>query len=482
MTALGLFLGIEPLRPLFFELAGETIGFALFLTVRMLALLVILVSAARSNLQFNWLPRAVPAAVTGADPLLTLRGFACLMVLIGHGTLVAFVPSDIHTIARTFNPYRLLTASPWVGVWIFFVLSGYLMGKGFFGGRYSIDRKGIFRFYGNRILRIAPIYWSAILIVAVVQARGVFQPDNLPGFVSSLLFFQSTNLPFVVIGALWSVQTEMGFYLAAPYLFVGLCWLTERFRPLNILIVLVAAGVLFRIAMLQLEGYLGQQIWSVSIFTPTISNLDLFCGGMLANWLLEKRSARPWDRSLIIIGFMALFFGGALIHSEIFADHLLRTLMELGPCITALTVTAMIIGLETTKPHGRLIRGTQWFGILTYAVYVVHEPVFIAIKQRVPVDLSKVQSIELTAIAIATTIVVAAIAYWLIERPFDLMRQKHGLRKVRANQYRATSLAMLMCLCVCCGADLGWGYFRSGLISSAEQHSADVDVPLCRGS
>jgi peptidoglycan/LPS O-acetylase OafA/YrhL len=419
MGALGIFLAIEPLRPLFFELAGETIGFALFLTVRILALLVALVLTARSNLRFNWLPRAVPVAVTGADPLLTLRGFACLIVLIGHSTLVVFLPSDFDTIVRTLNPYRLMMASPWVGVWIFFVLSGYLMGKGFYGGRYSIDRKGIFRFYGNRILRIAPIYWSAILIVAAFQARSVFQPDNLPGFVSSLLFFQSINLPFVVIGALWSVQTEMGFYLAAPYLFVGLSYLIKRFRPLNIFIALITAGVLFRVAMQQFGGN-----WVVSVFSPTISNLDLFCGGMLTNWFLEKRPARPWDRSFIIIGCMVLFFGGALIHSAAMADHLRRTLIGFGPCITALTVTAMIIGLETTKPHGRLIRGTQWFGILTYAVYVVHEPIFMAISQRVLGDMSKVQSIEFTTIAIAIAIIVAAIAYWLIERPFDVMRQK----------------------------------------------------------
>ncbi len=424
MAALGVFLAIEPLRPLFFELAGQTVGFYLFLTVRALALLTALVIAARSGLRFNWLPRVVPTALNGADPLLTLRGFACLIVLIGHGTLVVFLPSNIDTIVRTLNPYRLLTASPWVGVWIFFVLSGYLMGKGFFGGRYALDRKGIFRFYGNRILRIAPIYWSAILIVAAIQARGVFQPDNLPGFVSSLLFFQSIDLPFVVIGALWSVQTEMGFYLAAPYLFIGLSRLTERFRPLNIFIALVATGVLFRVAMLQFGGYLGQHIWTVSIFSPTISNLDLFCGGMLTNWLVEERPARPWDRSLIIIGFMVLFFGGAWIHSEVMTEHLIRTFINFGPCITALTVSAMIIGLETTKPHGRLVRGTQWFGILTYAVYVVHEPVLLAISQRVPLDLSEVQSIGLTAIAIASSIIVATIAYWLIERPFDLMRRR----------------------------------------------------------
>jgi peptidoglycan/LPS O-acetylase OafA/YrhL len=313
-----------------------------------------------------------------------------------------------------------------MGVWIFFVLSGYLIGKGFYGGRYTLDSRGIFRFYGNRLLRIAPIYWSAILIVATIQARAVFQPENWLGFLSSLLFFQSILRPFVVIGALWSVQTEMAFYLAAPFLFIGLCRLTERYRPLHIFIVLILAGVLFRVVMREFGHYLGDNIWVVSIYCPTISNLDLFCGGMLANWLLEKRSARPWDRSLIVLGLMFLYFGGAWIHSEVLTAHLSRTFSDFGPGVTAVTVVAMIVGLETTKPHGRLVRGTQWFGILTYAVYVVHEPILLAIRRKIPGGLAQFESIELTAVAIAITTFVAAIVYWLIERPFDQIKQRRS--------------------------------------------------------
>jgi peptidoglycan/LPS O-acetylase OafA/YrhL len=121
---------------------------------------------------------------------------------------------------------------------------------------------------------------------------------------------------------------------------------------------------------------------------------------------------------------LILFFGGAWIHSEVMTDHLIRTFINFGPTITALTVSTVILGLEATKPHGRLVRGTQWFGILTYAVYVVHEPILVAIRQRAPEDLSELQSIEFTAIAIAVTTIIAAISYWLIERPFDLMKRR----------------------------------------------------------
>jgi peptidoglycan/LPS O-acetylase OafA/YrhL len=425
MTGLTLFLAIEPFRPLFFRAFGDTLGFDLFLAIRVITLAATMLLFWRSTLHFDWISRAVPSATAGADSLLSLRGFACLIVLMGHGTLVVFKPSDIDTIVRTISPFRLLMASPWVGVWIFFVLSGYLMGKGFYSGRYSLDRSGILQFYRSRLLRIAPLYWCAILLVAVIQARGVFQPENLPGFVSSLLFFQSVSLPFVTIGALWSVQTEMGFYLAAPFLFVGLSCLVTRFRPANIFIAFVAAGSLFRILMLQIGG---QFVWIASIFTPTISNLDLFCGGMLVNWLIEKKSPDPWDSGLITAGLILLFFGGAWIHSEVMTEHLIRTFINFGPSITAFTVSALILRLETVKPHGWPVRSTQWFGILTYAVYVVHEPILAAIRQRMPDDLSKVQSIELTVVAIIATIAVAAIAYWLIERPFDFLKRRKMLK------------------------------------------------------
>jgi len=414
MAALGAFLAIDPARPLFLWLGG----LHLFLALRALAFSAVLVVGTRSALRFKWLPRTVPVPEAGADPLLTLRGFACLMVLVGHGTLVVFLPSNFDDLVRAPSLYRLVTPSPWVGVWVFFVLSGYLMGKGFYGGRYAIDRAGILRFYRNRLLRIAPIYWSAVLIVALIQARDVFEPANLPGLVSSLLFFQSISLPGVVIGALWSVQTEMGFYLAAPVLFVALCYLAERFEPRKIFLALAAAGLLYRVVITQFDG-----AWAVSVYSPTLSNLDLFCGGMLSNWFLQNRGAWQWDRRLVVVGCAVLFFGGAFVHSAAMADHLRRNLINFGPLVTLLTTSAIIVWLERTKLHGRLVMATQWFGILTYAVYVVHEPIFLALKRMLPHDLSAAQTIAFTAAAIAVSIIVATCAYLLIERPFDEVKR-----------------------------------------------------------
>jgi hypothetical protein len=87
------------------------------------------------------------------DPLMGLRALACFMVLMGHFFMVTFpFAGDVHRIVRI-----VLEAPPWCGVWIFFTLSGYLMGKGFAKGRYTLDETGTRLFLRNRLLRIGPI-------------------------------------------------------------------------------------------------------------------------------------------------------------------------------------------------------------------------------------------------------------------------------------------------------------------------------------
>lgn len=427
---LGAFLLLQPLRPLFFWLAGEGSGFQLFLAMRVAVLGCAIVVAARSTLAFDWTPRPVPMAVKGADPLLTLRGFACLIVLIGHGTAVVFSPADASELIRNNSPFRLAMVCPWLGVWIFFVLSGYLMGKGFYGGRYEISRAGILRFYANRLLRIAPVYWVAILIVAVIQARGVFQPENLLGFLSSLLFFQSTEMPFVVIGALWSVQTEIVFYLIVPFLFAALATLINRgASPVWLLVAFLAFGLAYRITALVLGKLAGVSIWNAVICVPTIANIGLFATGVLTNWLIAHHGKQISARFVATGIFTALFVAGALLFSasRIVDGRLqLQALVILGPTVTAILTSIAIMALEAERSHGVFVRMTQWFGILTYSIYVVHEPIYNAVRASAPEWLSEGQSLIFTTLAMISAVGVGAIVYLAVERPFDALKRTDG--------------------------------------------------------
>ncbi len=129
------------------------------------------------------------------DPLLGLRALACLNVFFGHWFMVVFGPA---TPANSHEEYALRTAlsfSPWCGVWMFFTLSGYLMGKGFVTGRHSIDREGLKKFYRNRVLRIFPIYFISMFLVAVFVDPTYLDFRN-SGAIQSFLeagFFRPAN-------------------------------------------------------------------------------------------------------------------------------------------------------------------------------------------------------------------------------------------------------------------------------------------------
>ena len=100
----------------------------------------------------------------------------------------------------------------------------------------------------------------------------------------------------------------------------------------------------------------------------------------------------------------------------------LAALVILGPPVTAALISAVIMALETRRSPGALVRMTQWFGILTYAVYVVHAPVYNGVRAWAPSAIEAPQSLTFTIVAIVTSILIAAAAYLFVERPFDVLK------------------------------------------------------------
>ncbi|WP_375506305.1 acyltransferase family protein [uncultured Nostoc sp.] len=111
------------------------------------------------------------------DALLSLRGVACLIVVIYHGIIIPQLFGSQLSPGAQLSSLRqsiiyhgydftwiLFSHGP-AAVWIFFVLSGYLMGKGFYSGRYIANISGIVNFWRNRILRIFPLYEPIPLII-----------------------------------------------------------------------------------------------------------------------------------------------------------------------------------------------------------------------------------------------------------------------------------------------------------------------------
>ncbi len=366
------------------------------------------------------------------DPLLTLRFAACLMVLFGHYFGVVFLTPGPASMDR--HPaLRLLMSSPWAGVWLFFALSGYLMGKGFFSGRYALDNEGISRFVANRLFRIFPVYLSAVFLIGLIVTPAIFQPENLWMLVQTLTMDYDGALPINVIGALWSVSTEFQFYLLAPFLAMLINAINSRFRlGYWSIFVVILLGVLLNsyIAhILSMAGTLKTGGFYKSVYTPLGGNLYLFVSGMLLAKLIQRdkpeRKTRNLPLGMLVLAALCCALTIAASFT-FYAEYHAGAYLLFGPIFALLGVLIVIFLFETSKPAGAplvIVRWTQFGGTLTYCLYVLHPPIMEAVRELAPKTITFRDQLLYAPLAGGLLLFASYIFFRFIEKPGSALRR-----------------------------------------------------------
>lgn len=225
------------------------------------------------------------------DALLSLRGFACLMVVIAHCD-----PPRSAIFYQNYDLSWLLFSAGGVAVRIFFCLSGYLMGKAFYTERYAINVPGLIKFFRNRALRIFPLYYFTVFILILFVYPELLKHENWGYLVRICTFTYNQALPVTFNGAFWSLSTEVQFYLIIPFVFTYFKHrLISQTKVLwSIFITLVFSFVLryaiWIIIAAQSQTPEAQSSDFVSyIYTPLITNLDSFLCGFFINALIYNQ-------------------------------------------------------------------------------------------------------------------------------------------------------------------------------------------------
>ncbi len=188
--------------------------------------------------------------ISSIDQLLVLRGIAAILVFFTHITpnnSDGIIPKIL--MVNNYNISWLLKPNGSVCIWIFFCLSGYLMGKGFYAERYSCDWTGLKNFYLNRIKRILPLTYFVICLTFFLNPQ-IFLSENLPTLFRLLTFtysfVQNGVANFDVFGnfPLWSLSVEMQFYLLIPILYISInFFLKNSAKKLLLLIFVLFMGL-----------------------------------------------------------------------------------------------------------------------------------------------------------------------------------------------------------------------------------------------
>ena len=331
-----------------------------------------------------------------------------------------------HSIPIEHSRFHALAEYGWIGVDLFFVLSGFLITGILLDAK---GQPGYFRnFYARRVLRIWPVYFALLLIVLKVIPH--FRPEthDLAGFSSwyYVLFLQNLfPLPqFVpVLAPTWSLGVEEQFYLVWPLL---ISLLPKRVFPVVITIALIASP-LVRFATVHLTGD-----W-LYVYVATFCRADgLLVGAALAYWMRSDSFSKEkllrfgrWALAMTIVPVAWIFSRGVAARGQqsVFVYTLLAFAFG-GLIALALSPAASI--------WSRFLRLSplQYLGKISYGLYLVHKLAFVVYeKSHLYTALSvagypRLNMVIAFAAEVTLAILVASLSWYLFETPI-LKLKKH---------------------------------------------------------
>lgn len=373
------------------------------------------------------------------NELLNIRALAWIMVFVIHSYAnfgYKFSKEENRLRLGEIDLSFLIYPSAWGGVWIFFVLSGFLMGKNFLSGRYQVNAQGMRNFYLNRVIQIVPIYIFCVFFLAFFMHPEIFHGENLKALFRFVTFTNYSNLSVSLNGALWTLSTEIQFYVLVPFLVIICNEIYKKFGSFNLFFIIIALGFINRL-WLHYYGFYEHKdftFWNNFIYKPIFSNLDLFLAGMCVNFLIDDylkgKYKGIFKPKFAFWFFVVIFLVGNYAGYRTFVflhKNWSQAFVFLMPTLTAIGVAYLIFCVEARDVLKNIYRKNMsivnFFGALTFTIYVWHEPVLKQINQ----SFSDLTFMAKFGLGVLFTTLIALMMYYFIEKPMrNLKKAKSG--------------------------------------------------------
>jgi peptidoglycan/LPS O-acetylase OafA/YrhL len=387
------------------------------------------------------LPRSIDLSVRTYKPHIDgLRAIAILSVVAAHTNIPGL-------------------SGGYVGVDIFFVISGYLIINQILADIHA-GNFSIINFAGRRAVRILPAFFL-VLLTCLVLVTTIFVIPEYRDFARSFLFsaVMLVNHYFLVhqgyfdsaaftkpLLHLWSLAVEEQFYLLAPITLIGISALAGRLpearsrtiwttATLSLAIISFVACIAFTF---------GPEISNVSFYVMPTRGWQFILGGAAAALAGHLRRGPSWTATAIAASGAAAI---AFALTQFDEDTLYPSYHAAVPTVGAMfLIAAGLASPDNIVARIMAFRPLVWIGLVSFSWYLWHWPLisFARTMRFGERDLR----LELAAAGLA--LVLAILTYRAVERPF-LSWRRRGVLNVR----RAALAAPVVCL-VIAGFGYGW--------------------------
>jgi peptidoglycan/LPS O-acetylase OafA/YrhL len=358
-----------------------------------------------------------------------LRAAAITMVICAHGFVVLY---------RHFgDPLAIFGHGGFYGVELFFVLSGFLIGRILIAQGAELSRAGkVALFYVRRWFRTLPLFFLFLIVNVAFEywfrshQVGLGEALGHGFFLRNFAHFHMTFFP-----ESWSLAIEEWFYL----LFPATLWLGLKFTKRFDAIFLSAAFSFFAFSTISriMAASDPALTWSEELRMVVIYRFDAIMIGMIAAWL-SIRFPRLWSRSrllsaiagiVLLLGMYATLWkivDGRLAFGDddFFARTFRFTLVSVGFALLLPWASAWKLSAE--NPVSVSVRK---IALWSYSLYLVHLPVFALVTRAglgadVPMSLPK--ALFSFALQIGGAILLSALLYRFFEAPCTRLRERAG--------------------------------------------------------
>jgi peptidoglycan/LPS O-acetylase OafA/YrhL len=334
-----------------------------------------------------------------------LRSAAILLVFTGH-YVGAFHASPV---VQNFPLFRW----GWTGVDLFFVLSGLLIGSQLYKELNRTGRIRIGHFLLRRGLRIWPLYYGFVIFAALGYVAG----KSIAGIWSDI-FFLSNFFRCHVEGG-WSLSTEEQFYIITPIL---LSLFAIKLSPRRMWVVpcLAIAALITTRAWVVAHSALPEHLLRQKLYFPIYTHADGLAVGVFLAWLVTFHKDRLRSKLFAALVAAAMFICGLALYG-------------IKPLLLNFTALGLIYGsLElygiSALPLPSVVRWRGFYLVsrLSFGLYLNHMGMFSLLSPLLSgwSNHGILGSWTVYLLCLGACLLVAAMTFILIERPFLVIRAR----------------------------------------------------------